>query len=94
MSGAKLTRTGSSHPSVFYDPRAVDPEGPGGVIQAKAVVAADEVVFMTSANLTEAAWDRNIELGVLIRDRAFALTVGGCFRSLIDRDLLKPLPLA
>jgi hypothetical protein len=29
--------------------------------------------------------DRNIEIGVLIRDRAFALTVDGYFRSLIDR---------
>jgi hypothetical protein len=38
--------------------------------------------------------DRNIELGVLIRDRALALTIRGYFRSLIDRDLLKPLPLA
>jgi hypothetical protein len=47
----------------------------------------------SSANPTEAALDRNIELGVLIRDRAFALTFGDYFR-LIDRDLLKPLPLA
>ena len=76
---------GSSRPSVFYDPRALDPEGPGGVLHAKAVVADDEAVFITSANLTEAALDRNIELGVLIRDRAFALAVGGYFRSLIDR---------
>jgi|SRR6516164_255392 phosphatidylserine/phosphatidylglycerophosphate/cardiolipin synthase-like enzyme len=85
---------GSARPSVFYDPRALEPEGPGGVLHAKAVVADDEAVFITSANLTEAALDRNIELGVLIRDRAFALTVGGYFRSLIDRILLKPLPLA
>ena len=85
---------GSSRPNVFYDPRALDPEGPGGVLHAKAVVADDEAVFVTLANLTEAALDRNIELGVLIRDRAFALTVGGYFRSLIDRDLLKPLPSA
>lgn len=85
---------GSSRPSVFYDPRALDPEGPGGVLHAKAVVADDEAVFITSANITEAALDRNIELGVLIRDRAMALAVGGYFRSLIDRDLLKPLPLA
>ena len=84
---------GSSRPSVFYDPRALDQEGPGGVLHAKAVVADDEAVFITSANLTEAALDRNIELGVLIRDRAFALAVGGYFRSLIDRELLKPLPL-
>jgi len=85
---------GSSRPSVFYDPRALDPEGPGGVLHAKAVVADDEAVFVTSANLTQAAFDKNIELGVLIRDRALALTVCGYFRSLIDRDLLKPLPLA
>lgn len=79
---------GSSHPSVFYDPRALDSEGPSGVLHAKAVVADDETVFVTSANLTEAALERNIELGVLIRDRAFALTIVGYFRSLIDRDLL------
>lgn len=84
---------GSSRPGVFYDPRALDTEG-RGVLHAKAVVADDEAVFITSANLTEAGLDRNIELGVLIRNRAFALAVGGYFRSLIDRDLLKPLPLA
>lgn len=83
---------GSSHPSVYYDPRSLDLDGPGGVLHAKAVVADDEAVFVTSANLTEAALDRNIELGVLIRDRAFALTIGAYFRGLIDRDLLKPLP--
>ena len=85
---------GALRPSVFYDPRALDSERPGGVLHAKAVVADDEAVFITSANLTEAALDRNIELGVLIRDRAFALAVGGYFRNLIDRGLLKPLPLA
>jgi phosphatidylserine/phosphatidylglycerophosphate/cardiolipin synthase-like enzyme len=85
---------GSLHPSVFYDPRALDLEGLGGVLHAKAVVADDEAVFVTSANLTEAALDRNIELGVLIRDRAFALTIGSYFRNLIDRDLLKPFPSA
>jgi phosphatidylserine/phosphatidylglycerophosphate/cardiolipin synthase-like enzyme len=74
---------GSSHPRVFYDPRALDVEGPGGVLHAKAIVADDEVVFVTSANLTEAALDRNIELGVLIRDRAFALTIGGYFQSAV-----------
>jgi phosphatidylserine/phosphatidylglycerophosphate/cardiolipin synthase-like enzyme len=83
---------GTSRPHVFYDPRAVDPEGPGGVLHAKAVVADDEAVFLTSANLTQAAFERNIELGVLIRDRALALTVAGYFRSLIERNLLKPLP--
>jgi phosphatidylserine/phosphatidylglycerophosphate/cardiolipin synthase-like enzyme len=85
---------GSLRPNVFYDPRALDLDGPGGVLHAKAVVADDDTVFITSANLTEAALDRNIELGVLIHDRALALTIGGYFRVLIDRNLLKPLPSA
>jgi phosphatidylserine/phosphatidylglycerophosphate/cardiolipin synthase-like enzyme len=70
--------------AAYFDPRALDLEGPGGVLHAKAVVADEKTVFVTSANLTEAALDRNIELGVLIRDRAFALTIGGYFRNLID----------
>ena len=49
---------------------------------------------MTSANLTEAALDRNIELGLLVRDRALAATLSSHFRGLIDRGLLHPLPMA
>ena len=82
---------GSRRPRVFYDPRALDPEGPEGVLHAKAVVADDEAVFVTSANLTEAALDRNIELGLLVRDRALAAGLVTHFRTLIDRGLLLPL---
>ncbi len=83
---------GAARPRVFYDPRALDPDGPAGVLHAKAVVADDEAVFVTSANLTEAALDRNIELGLLVRDRALAATVTTHFQGLIDRRLLHPLP--
>ena len=85
---------GSSRPRVYYDPRSVEPEGPAGVLHAKAVVADDEAVFVTSANLTEAALDRNIEIGLLVRDRALAASVSSHFRGLIDRGLLHPLPMA
>lgn len=51
-------------------------------------------VLVTSANLTEAALDRNIEVGLLVRDRALAATVSSHFRGLIDRRLLHPLPMA
>lgn len=44
---------GSSRPTVYYDPRSLDLNGPSGVLHAKAVVADDEAVFVTSANLTE-----------------------------------------
>jgi phosphatidylserine/phosphatidylglycerophosphate/cardiolipin synthase-like enzyme len=83
---------GASRPSVYYDPRAVDQEGPAGVLHAKALVVDDDAVFVTSANLTEAALDRNIEVGLLVRDRALALTLSSHFRGLIDRGLLRPLP--
>jgi phosphatidylserine/phosphatidylglycerophosphate/cardiolipin synthase-like enzyme len=83
---------GSSRPRVFYDPRSLEPDGPMGVLHAKAVVADDEAVFITSANLTEAALDRNIEMGLLVRDRALADSVLSHFRGLVDRGLLSPLP--
>ena len=57
----KADGPGLARPNVFYDPRALETEGRGGVLHAKAVVADDEAVFITSANLTEAALDRNIE---------------------------------
>ena len=83
---------GSSKPAVYYDPRSLDPSGPSGVLHAKAVVVDDEAVFITSANLTEAALDRNIELGVLIRHRVLATSVANHFQALIDTHLLSPLP--
>ena len=83
---------GSSQPDVHYDPRSLDIGGPGGVLHAKAVVADGETLFVTSANLTDAAQKHNIELGVLIRDRTLAASVESHFQGLIDRRLLKPLP--
>ena len=82
---------GSARPRVFYDPRSLDPDGSAGVLHAKAVVV-DEAVFVTSANLTEAALDRNIEIGLLVRDRTRAATMTRHFTTLIERSLLRPLP--
>lgn len=83
---------GSSRPRVFYDPRALEVEAPAGVLHAKAVVVDDEALFVTSANLTEAALDRNIELGLLIRDHALAASVATHFRALTENGLLLLLP--
>lgn len=83
---------GNVRPRVFYDPRALDPGQPGGVLHAKAVVIDQSAVFITSANLTEAAQARNIELGLLVRDRALAISTTTHFQILIDRGILKPLP--
>lgn len=83
---------GTGRPRVYFDPRALEVDGPGGVLHAKALVADDESVLVTSANLTEAAFDRNIELGLLVRDRALALTITSHFQGLIARELLRVLP--
>jgi phosphatidylserine/phosphatidylglycerophosphate/cardiolipin synthase-like enzyme len=39
----------------------------GGTMHAKCAVADGSLAFVTSANLTRAALERNIELGLLIR---------------------------
>ena len=83
---------GSVRPRVYYDPRSLDPDGGAGVLHAKAVVVDDEAVFVTSANLTEAALDRNIEIGLLVRDRTLAATITRHFTTLIEQSLLQPLP--
>lgn len=85
---------GESRPHVYYDPRSLDPDGPTGVLHAKAVVVDDEAVLVTSANFTEAAMDRNIELGLLVRDRALAVSVAGHLRGLIEHQLVLTLPSA
>ncbi len=84
---------GSARPRVYYDPRSLEQNGPSGVLHAKAAVADDEAVFVTSANLTDAALDRNIEVGLFVRDSALATSLSSHFRGLIDRGLLHPLPM-
>lgn len=83
---------GTCRPRVFFDSRSIQLGGVRGVLHAKAVVADEEAVFVTSANMTEAAFDRNYELGLLSRDRPLAVTVARHFQALIDQGLLSPLP--
>ncbi|MBP1468414.1 DISARM system phospholipase D-like protein DrmC [Candidatus Chloroploca sp. M-50] len=85
---------GQRRPHVYYDPRSLDHDTPGdrAVLHAKAVVVDDEALFITSANLTEAASERNIEMGLLLRDRTMALTVVLYFQRLIASEHLRLLP--
>ena len=84
---------GTRRPDVYFDPRSVDTgDGPGAVLHAKAVVQDSEQVFVTSANFTPKALERNIEAGLLVRDRALAQTLASHFQLLIDTTLVVPLP--
>jgi len=79
-------------PAVYYDPRALNarPES-RAVMHAKCVVVDGERCFLTSANLTEAAQGRNIELGVIVNDTVWCKGVIGQFDDLIARGDLRRL---
>jgi phosphatidylserine/phosphatidylglycerophosphate/cardiolipin synthase-like enzyme len=84
---------GERRPQVYYDPRALDDSDPeAGVLHAKVVVVDDGRVFMTSANLTSRAMDRNVEAGLLVFDRDLAQSTVARFQTLIDRGMVVPLP--
>lgn len=84
--------TWEPRPRVFYDRRALEATyGARASLHAKVIVADDRQTLITSANLTEAAQERNIEAGVLIDDGAFAGRVVGQFERLVGRGVLKQL---
>ena len=86
---------GARMPEVFYDPRSLDAlAGQRSALHAKAIIVDDLRVFVTSANFTEAAHDRNIECGVLLHSAAVASALTRQFDSLIEAKLLTRLPLA
>lgn len=58
----------------------------------KVVVAGEEVVLAASADLTEAAFGLNVELGLFVSDHALAGSILMHFSNLIDRGLLRALP--
>jgi len=88
----KVEWPGTAKPRVFYDPRALEADGLGAVLHAKAIVVDDERVLVTSANFTESALDRNIELGVLVTDRAMAASIKAHLEGLVESRILRLLP--
>ena len=87
--------TWEPRPSVFYDRRALEPgHGPRACLHAKVIVSDDAQTLITSANLTEAAQERNVEAGVLIDDAAFARGVVGQFERLVEAGVLVGVKLA
>ena len=85
---------GARLPEVFFDPRALSAApGPKSVLHAKCIVVDDRRAFVSSANFTEAAQQRNIEAGVVLDDPAFACALRDQFESLVGAGLLSRVPL-
>ena len=83
---------GATLPAVFYDPRslALDTEQRSSM-HAKCVVVDRSVAFVTSANFTAAAQQRNFELGLLVRDVDLSRSVCDHFDALVRAGVLRPL---
>jgi phosphatidylserine/phosphatidylglycerophosphate/cardiolipin synthase-like enzyme len=73
------------------DRRLRDTEGKSGLMHVKTIVADSQVAFLTSANLTEAAFELNMELGVLIRGGHLPGTIDRLLDSLLESGTLAPL---
>lgn len=80
-------------PEIYYDPRALerDPVRRAS-LHAKCIVVDREHAFISSANFTEAAQVRNIEVGVLVHSRLLASRLADHFEGLVAAELLKPVP--
>jgi phosphatidylserine/phosphatidylglycerophosphate/cardiolipin synthase-like enzyme len=75
---------GTRRPEVYFDPRGLTTdEHVRASWHAKCVVVDEEVAFVTSANFTEWAQQRNVEAGALIRSGHFASQLRGQLEGLI-----------
>ena len=76
--------TGAPLPRIYYDPRSLAPARQDrAALHAKCVVVDGKDVFVSSANFTEAAQERNVEIGVLVHSGSLAVRITRFFDSLI-----------
>lgn len=82
--------TGMPMPEIYFDPRSLAMDGkPKAVLHAKCVVVDDATAFVSSANFTEAAQERNIEVGVLVRSPIVSLRLQSFFMGLVATGALE-----
>lgn len=74
--------------------RRLDDRGRRGVLHAKTMVVDRSSAFVTSANLTGRALERNMELGVVVRGGPIPERIARHFEDLIDRGVLVPVDVS
>ena len=82
--------------TVYVWPRENRDTGAGGFpsMHAKSVVADSKRAFLTSANLTSAAMDKNIETGMLAVGGSIPSTLSSQFLNMITQGDIKPYSLS
>jgi len=80
-------------PEIYYDPRTVAIyKANAATWHAKCVLVDYELAFVSSANFTEWAQQRNVEAGVLLKSRHFASQLLQQFEGLIQTKQVHRLP--
>lgn len=79
---------GEPRPRIYYDKRALVPGPPYCSLHAKCVVVDGARAFVSSANFTQRAQERNIEVGVLVEDANFAGYLAGQWLGLIEGGMV------
>jgi phosphatidylserine/phosphatidylglycerophosphate/cardiolipin synthase-like enzyme len=79
---------GEPRPRLYFDKRALLPGPPYYSLHAKCVVVDGARAFISSANFTQRALERNIEVGVLIDDASFASYLAGQWLGLIEAGIV------
>ena len=81
-------------PELFYDPRSLaDAAAIRSSLHAKCVVVDRSAALVTSANFTDAAQQRNIEVGIITRYRPMTERLAGYFDGLCSAGHLVRYPL-
>jgi phosphatidylserine/phosphatidylglycerophosphate/cardiolipin synthase-like enzyme len=81
-------------PRVFYDPRSLElSPHKRSCLHAKCVAVDKKTLFVSSANFTEAAQERNLEVGVLIHSRSIAEQLVTHFDTLLSAGLMNEVSL-
>jgi phosphatidylserine/phosphatidylglycerophosphate/cardiolipin synthase-like enzyme len=81
---------GPPEPDIFHDARVLD-RSEWLSLHAKCVVVDERETLLTSANFTERAHERNVEMGVHVLDMDFAGRVAAHWHSLVVAGLMIPL---
>jgi phosphatidylserine/phosphatidylglycerophosphate/cardiolipin synthase-like enzyme len=77
-------------PEIYFDPRSLTMDAKRkAVLHAKCVVIDGRTAFVSSANFTEAAQERNIEVGVLVRSEIVAERLMNFFAALISTGAVR-----
>ncbi len=85
--------SGNRLPEVYHDPRSLVLGGRvKACLHAKCLVVDKYETLITSANYTEAAQDRNMEAGTLVRDPVLAGQLIFQFEALRERGLFQRVP--